>query len=151
MDTPKVLDPNDGEKQAIAVAITLNSAVSDKRQITFQTYLGRDEDIGLFHKTVDKLSKVIDRQDAVYRLADEKLRLLSDEMQLDTTTKDLLRIPEEVAARWSASNKKGPAQKLPADTAREGQLKTNVDALRRRTEERKKEIAKLEAQIADTG
>lgn len=151
MDLPKTLDPNDGEKQAIAVAITLNSAVNDRRQLTFQTYLGRDEPIGLFHNTVDKLSKVIDRQEAVYRLADEKLRLLSDEMQLETTAGDLLKIPEEVDARWRASNKKGPSQKLPADTARESQLKTNVEALRRRIDERKKEVATLEARIADTG
>lgn len=139
METPKALDP-EAAGQAIAVAITISTQVSDKRSIVMQTYLPRDADLKTYHTTLDKLGRAVDRQEAKYNLVGLKVALEHHNKLKKQIEEDYSRVGEKHAAEWQRQGKKGDPKLSPSDASAKSTLEQN---LRRY----KVEIAKIETDI----
>lgn len=135
---PKVLDPEPGP--AIAVAITVQTTLTDRRSIVMQTYIPRDAPVVEFHDALDKLGKAIDRQDAKYRLDALLVTMEAHEKTLHQLEEDFNRIDTDASAAWLKRGKKGEPELSANERAQKGNAKQNI--LRYRME-----IKKLQADI----
>ena len=146
MEQPKALSPEpQGE---IAVAITVQSQVGDKRTIVMQTYLPRDTHVKEFHKTLDKLTRAVDRQEAKANLEQAKRHLEQVTETLAKLEADYTRIDERNATEWKVKGKKGEPQLNQTELAAKGTAHTNIKEYRNQIDKAKAQIKEYEAEIA---
>src|SRR6266849_206862 len=107
LDMPKSIDPEQAIENEIAVAVTISTQVSERRQIVMQTYLPRDAAIEMFHQTIDKLTTTVDRQEAKQQLEEHKIHLVAEQKNLKQLEQDYLNIEIRNAEQWKARQKKG--------------------------------------------
>ena len=145
LDMPKGIDPEQEyaapDEKATACAITITTQVGSNRSIVVQTYLARDEDIGVYHVILDKLNKVVDRQEAKLQVEGLEANLDMHKQKLANMAEDYARIEDKAQAAWEARGKKGAFKLSEAELNQ----KTQAVALIERT---KDEIKRLEDEIA---
>lgn len=151
MDNPvKSLDPEQSVGD-VAAAITMTAQISQNRSIVIQTYLPRDEKVGLFHGTLDKLGAAIDRQEAKYRLESLQAELAQHEKTAKALEEDYTGIEARAAAEWKRRGKKGESTLSDNERAQKSTAKTNIERYRVEITKIKAEIGKCEAVIAEVG
>jgi hypothetical protein len=146
MELPKELDPNQGPD--IAVAVTIQSDVNPRRKIVMQTFIGRDVHVKEFHALTDKLSSVIDRQEAKFDLEGLKLNIEADRRGLEAAKDAYANIEKLNASQWQSRGKKGEPVLSPAETQSKLNHATNIRAFNKAIEKKEAEVAELEAKIA---
>lgn len=139
MEQPKALDP-EAAGQAIAVAVTISTQVSDRRSIVMQTYLPRDAGLQQYHDTLDKLGRAVDRQEAKYNLVALETSLAQHKKTQEQLQSDYLKVGEKNVADWKTRGKKGDPQLSPSEQAAKG---NSEQTMKRYVVE----IAKIEAEI----
>ncbi len=137
METPHVKTPDE-----LAVAITVSTQIPPNRNIVLQTYLGQEQPERAFNHLMDKLGRVVDRQDAFYKKKDLVLGLAHEKKLLAQLTEDYNRIEGRSQAAWEAKGKRGPHKLSP----QEEQQKTTAQINIKRYQE---SIAKIENEIAE--
>jgi hypothetical protein len=136
-ELPASLDP---EPKAIAVMLSVTTQISERRTIVAQTYIERDDPIGSYHKTLDKITEAVDRQEAKYRKVALGIELTAHEKTLAQLEEDYIRIGERTAAEWLAKGKKGDPALSPSERSQKANAEVNIKRYRQ-------EIAKLKAEI----
>lgn len=147
MDMPKALDP-EVSGQAIAVAVTVSTQVSDKRSIVMQTYLPRDAGLQQYHDTLDKLGRAVDRQEAKYGLIALKTALSQHEKTQEQLKADYLKVGEKSANEWKIKGKKGDPVLSPSEQAAKGNAEQTMKRYTVEIAKIKAEIEQCEAEIA---
>src|SRR5882672_11288249 len=99
----------------MACAITISTQVGTNRSIVVQTYLPRDEAASVFHQVLDKLNKVVDRQEAKLQIEGLELDLLRMENNHEKLVHDYQGIEERSQQAWEDRNKKGAFKLSPQD------------------------------------
>lgn len=151
LDQPERRSPMGGlieEDKAIAVAITIQSQVNQRRSIVMQTYLDRDAPLSEFHALADKLSGVTDRQEAKFDLMGARDKLLIDERSLALAEAQFQAIDARNAAEWKAKKKQGEPTLSHAERVAKDNTAETIKAARKGIEALKVEITELEAKIA---
>lgn len=148
MEHPKKLDPEAQGQQAIAVAITVTTQISDKRNIVMQTFMPRDAEVKDIHDVLDKLGKAVDRQEAKYGLEALKANLEVHEKTLKQLEEDFTRIGEASQATWAARGKKGAPELNANERAQKTTTETNIKRYRTEILRIKADIAQHEATVA---
>lgn len=128
-----------GEGKEIGTGIQLQSQLGSKRVLVFNAAISRDAPVGEYHKLVEKLSAVCDRQELRFVLEDLERNLIIDRDGLAAAQEAFLAIDEKNAADWKMRGKNGPP-KL-SDSERAAKLQCGVNIERFKTEIRKKEVA----------
>jgi hypothetical protein len=139
------MDVKDAEQSAkqgdLAVAITVSAQV-DNKQIVLQTYIARDEPVGAYHKLVDKLTRVIERQEWKLHVVGIKATIETDKRTLKAMEADFQRIELDAAERWKAARKQGEVKLNLQETVAKNTSKTSIEA-------RRENIAKFEAGLKE--
>lgn len=141
LEVPQALDP-ERDGKAIAVAITITSSISANRQIVMQTYMPRDATAAEFNGIVDKLTKVVNRQEDLVALPEMQKNLAFHEKTLKQLREDMGGIERKAETLWKMANKRGPVKLTAPEEAQKTTAETNV----KRYEE---EIGKITAAIKD--
>ena len=149
MQSPEVLDPEAAGKE-MACAVTVQVQIDVGRSIVLQTYLPRDAEVKVYHDTLDKLGKAIDRQQAKYQLDGFKANLELHERTLKNLLDDFKAIDGRAEAAWQQRQKKGPMQLSPNEAAQKTTAATNIKRYRDEITKIEAEIAKCEGVIART-
>jgi len=137
VETPHTKTPDE-----LAVAITVSTQIPPNRNIVLQTYLGQEQPEQSFHHLMDKLGRVVDRQDAFYKKKDLVLGLAHEKKLLAQLTEDYNRIEGRSQVAWEAKGKKGPHKLSPQEEQQKGTAEVNMKRY-------KESIAKFENEIAE--
>lgn len=137
METPHVKSPDE-----LAVAITVSTQIPPQRSIVLQTYLGQEQPERSFNHLMDKLGRVIDRQEAFYKKKDLVLGLAHEKKMLAQLTDDFNRIDGRSQVAWEAKGKKGPHKLSPQEEQQKETAKVNIKRYQ-------DSIAKIENEIAE--
>ena len=130
-------------EQEIAAAVTLRVGLGQTRELTLQTYIPRDADVGAYHAVLDKLGAAADRQDAKGRLVDLHREVAQVKKMIGQATEDFNRIEVKNAEDWTAIGKKG----APRLSSQEEQAKKQAKVTVERYHE---ELQRLEGEIRKT-
>ena len=153
LNVPESLDPESEfappDQKEMACAVTLTAQMSQTRSLVVQTYVARDAPIGLFHTVLDKLSKAINRQEAVLDLEAEELNLKVEKDKLRSMQEDFLRIEDDAQAEWERRGKKGPFKLGEKENAAKRTSVITIDRYKDAIAERTARIEKLKAKIAN--
>jgi hypothetical protein len=145
LDHLKTVDPEksftDPDEKGAACAITITTQLSTNRSIVVQTYMGRDDPLEQYNSVVDKLRRVVDRQEAVLQVESWTAELETRERTLKYAKIDYGRIEERAQAAWESRGKKGAFKLEEKDLQAKLQSKANIE----RAEE---ECARLRSEIA---
>lgn len=142
-------DPSQGVTTDVpAVGVTIQSQVNPRRSIVLQTFIGRDEGTREFHALTDKLSSVIDRQEAKYDLIGAQDKLAADQRSLDLGEAQFVAIGVRSAEEWKAKRKQGEPQLSASERIAKDNVAQSIKAGRASVERLKQEIKELEAKIA---
>jgi hypothetical protein len=137
METPHTKTPDE-----LAVAITISSEVPPHRNMVLQTYLGQEQPERSFNNLVDKLSRVIDRQQAFYKRKDLVLGLAHEKKLLAQLTEDYNKIEGRSQAEWEAKGKKGAHKLSPQEEQQKVLAENNIKKY-------KESIIRIENEIAE--
>lgn len=151
MDRPKNADPKGSLKEEaadIAVAITIQSQVNPRRTIVMQTYMERDAPNRAFHELTDKLSTVIDRQEAKYDLVGARDKLVVDKQQVTLAEAQYALIGGKNEAEWKERGRQGPPKLSASERQSKSNLEQTIKGARKQIEKLEKEIVEIEAKIA---
>ena len=145
LDRPEARDPEtpftSPDEKAVACAITITTQVGSNRSIVVQSYMERDAPANMFHDVLDKLNKVVDRQEAKLQLEGLDLDLDKHRKKLVHMAEDFQNIEARAERAWNERGKKGAFRLSEAELTQ----KTQAGDLLKRMKE---EIARLEVEIA---
>jgi regulator of replication initiation timing len=91
-----------------AIGVSLNANLSPTKQIVLQTHVPVEWTEEQINKLVDKLSGVIDRKEAYYRIEILEAELEQNEQALYSINDNLANVEKNALMKWEASNKRRP-------------------------------------------
>lgn len=146
LDHLKEIDPekafSDPDEKGAACAITITTQISTNRSIVVQTYMGRDDDIVQYNAVVDKLHRVIDRQEAKLQVESWTAELETRQRNLNHMLEDYQRIEVKAQEAWDNRGKKGAFRLTEAELNAKTQAHANIARTKEGIEQLKNEIAK---------
>lgn len=146
LDTPERRDPEkafvDPDAKDTACAITISTQMSTNRSMVVQTYLGRDDDIAAYNVVVDKLTRVVDRQEAKLQVESWSVELETRQRNLNHMLEDYQRIEVKAQQAWESRGKKGAFRLSEQELGAKNQAHANISRAREEIERLKNEIAK---------
>jgi hypothetical protein len=138
----------DAAPDTIATAITIQGQAGGK-QMVVQTYLERDASIGAYHGFVDKMYRVMERQEWKELLEMHQRELFQDEKNMANYVTDFNSIGVNYAADWAARGKKGEPVLGAKEKAQKHNSENNIKNAKGSIDKHKKAIAELEQKLKD--
>ena len=138
------LDPKQKE---VALGVTFQLDIGEKRHIVMQTYIGRDCEIGALNGMLDKIGKAMDRQNAKYRVyelqvqRDLQVKRLAEMMENHSQT--MVKWEDE----WVKSKRRGPFDMTPSQHQQKIAMDNTFKGEKYRLEVQEAEIAELKLQV----
>lgn len=135
----------------LAVAVTLTTALTDRRSIVMHTYIARDASLYEYNVVIDKLGRAVDRQEAKYRLDALLITLKQHEDTLAQLKDDYANIEVRNAAEWRTRGKKGDPQLSANEQAQKSNAAQNIKRYGVEINKLKADIEACKATIAKDG
>ena len=131
----------------IALGITVQMQIGERRSIAFQTHVIRDCSEGELNGVLDKTTKALDRINSKYRIAELNTVLAQNMRQLGLTLENQSQTNERWQADWVGTGRKGPFKITSSQQVAKDQSAAMVDRLSKEVESIRAEIALLEKQV----
>lgn len=146
MDTVEALDAEKAKE--VAIGLTLQSQVNPRRTIIMQTAIARDAPVKELHALADKLSAIVDRQEARFDLEGVMASIEADERSLASVTDRFQNIAVLATIEWKKRGKRGEPTLNNTEEQAKVSCAENIKALRVAIEKKRGEAKELEAKIA---
>lgn len=153
LDKIEMRDPEksfaDPDAKGPACAITISTQVSTNRSIVVQTYMDRDDDVNAYHAVADKLTRVVNRQEAKLQLESWSAELETRHRNLNHMLEDYQRIEVRAQEAWENRGKKGAFRLSEQDLQAKVQANANIKRAQEEIKRLESEIAKARGVVAD--
>lgn len=137
-----------GEGKEIGTGIQLQSQLGSKRVLVFNAAISRDAPVGEYHKLVEKLSAVCDRQELRFTLEDLEKDLVTHEEGLAGAQEAFLTVDENNAKEWQRRGKSGPPKLSDSERAAKMQAATNIEVFKSKIKQRQIAIEEIKGKLA---
>lgn len=131
------------------IRISMQTAVGDKRGLSFETYVAADAKAEFISAMLDKLNFCADRQNAFYELEGLRAQLVHETSMLKALEDNLVMIDDNANKQWLSSGKQGKPKRSPSEMQARTNCETNIKSRREMLERLKQDIAKREALVGD--
>jgi len=138
----------EGTVKEPGLAISVSSQIKPGRQIILQCYLGRDDPPSQHHAYLDRLSHMVERQEAIDEIAGAKFQLAFVMKEYEDHKLQYVKISERNKIEWNTRGKKGIPILSKAEEAAKNNVENNLKKNKLDIEKWEKKIAELEATIA---
>lgn len=133
----------------MACAITITSQVGSNRSIVVQTYLDRDAEIGIYHEVVDKLNKVVDRQEAKLQIDSIEADLKRMRDNYARQVHDFQQVELHAEEAWGKRGKRGAFKLSETEERNKKQAEQNIEAGKANIKHLEDLLAKTRGVVAD--
>lgn len=123
------------------IRITYQAPIAEGKGIAFETYVGLSTPKAVIDGVIDKLRAVVDRQEAIVKVAILQKEITANGLHLEALKKDYKRVRDESVERWTSSGRQGKYKPTEAEFKHGENTKSSIAA-------REHQNSVLEAELA---
>jgi len=131
----------------IALGITVQMQIGERRQIAMQTHVTRDCSETELNTVLDKATAALDRQNSKYRIQELKILLSQTLKQYSQSSDNLSDTQLKWQHDWFSRQRRGPLELTESQRQVEAQSKGHLERLRNEIRGLESEIGTLENQV----
>ena len=131
----------------IALGITVQMQIGERRQIAMQTHVTRDCSEADLNAVLDKATAALDRQNAKYRIQELRVVLVQNLKQYEQSADNLTDTERKWSNDWANRKRMGPLELTESQRTIQVQAKGHLERLRNEIRVLEAEIAVLEKQV----